>query len=124
MHPTEEKISHGATLVSGHTELLQQVHARSVIEVGTLIHHTLLRKETKWTWGSQQERAFSEAKNPLQADSVLVHFDPAKPLILACDASDYGLGAVLSHLDDSDERPIAFVSRTLNPAEKNYSRKP
>ena len=58
----------------------------------------------------------------LQADSLLTHYDTTKPLLLACDASDYGIGAVLSHIgDDSQERPVAYASRTLSSAEKHYS---
>ena len=53
---------------------------------------------------------------------LLVHFDPSKPLIVACDASQFGLGAVLSHeMDNGEECPVAFTSRTFNPAEKKYS---
>jgi hypothetical protein len=51
-----------------------------------------------------------------------VHFDPAKPVVLTCDASYYVLGAVLSHvMEDGQDRPIAFASRTLNSAERKYA---
>lgn len=53
---------------------------------------------------------------------MLAHFDPSLEIVLACDASDYGLGVVLSHqLSDGSEKPVAFVSRTLSESEKKYS---
>ena len=56
------------------------------------------------------------------SNRVLTHFDDQLPLILECDASPYGLGAVLSHqMPDGSERPVCFASRTLTKAEQNYS---
>ena len=66
--------------------------------------------------------AFEKAKELLQSAELLVHFDPEKELILASDASDYGVGVVLSHrMENGTERPIGYVSRSLNDAERNYS---
>lgn len=76
----------------------------------------------RWTWGPKEQAAFAEAKTALQDNSLLVHYDEKKPIVLACDASQYGLGAVLSHvMEGGKERPVAYASRTLTPAEKNYS---
>ena len=56
------------------------------------------------------------------SSKLLIHFDSNLPLVLACDASQYGIGAVLAHqLPDGSERPTGYVSRTLNTAERNYS---
>ena len=53
---------------------------------------------------------------------MLAHYDPNKPILLQCDASNYGLGAVLSHImEGGTERPVGLESRTFNAAEINYS---
>jgi hypothetical protein len=84
--------------------------------------HKLLCKEVKWKWGQTQSEAFLESKKLLHSSRVLVHYDPGKELVLACDASPYGVGAVLSHRQkDGTDKPISYASRSLSPAEKNYS---
>ena len=73
--------------------------------------YRLLQKKAKWCWGQEHKESFQTAKESLTSDCLLAHLDPAKKLILACDASPYGVGAVLSHrMDDGKDRPIAFLS--------------
>lgn len=82
----------------------------------------LLKKNTKWHWLATEEQAFQRAKQMLVHARTLCHFNPEKPIVLYCDASPYGLGAVLTQKDCMGaEKPVAFASRTLNPAEKNYA---
>ena len=84
--------------------------------------HALLPNEACWHWGKEQMHAFQKSKEFLKSSRLLVHYDSQKKLTLACDASQYGLGAVLSHqMDDGSEYPIAYASRTLSTAKKNYS---
>ena len=84
--------------------------------------YRLLQKNTKWQWGPEQQRAFQTSKKSLTSDCILTHFDPTRALVLACDASPYGIGTVLSHqMEDGLDKPNAFSSRTLAPAEKKYS---
>ena len=69
----------------------------------------------------KQDATFQVITTALKS-SLLVHFDNSLPLILSCDASPYGVGAVLSHkMSDKVEKPIAFASRSLAAAEQNYS---
>ena len=84
--------------------------------------YKLLGKDVPWEWSSEQEQAFQASKELLTSSKLLVHFNPQLPLLLACDASAYGIGAVLAHkMPDGSEQPIGYVSRTLNSAERNYS---
>ena len=55
----------------------------------------LLRKETRWHWGKEQIQEFHKSKEFLKSSRLLVHFDSQEELTLACDAPQYGLGAVL-----------------------------
>jgi hypothetical protein len=52
---------------------------------------------------------------------LLIYPDFTQPFIVACDASTKAIGAVLSQLKNGEERPIAYCSRQLNPAESKYS---
>ena len=80
--------------------------------------HELPWKGVKWAWTEECEKAFVRSKSELVTDKVLVPHDEK---ILACDASPYGVGAVISHImDDGEECPIAFASRTLTKSERNY----
>lgn len=84
--------------------------------------YILLQKGTEWKWAKEQEAAFTKVKKQLVSPVLLVAFDPEKELLLQCDASPYGIGAVLAHKDlQGTERPIAYCSRSLAPAEKRYS---
>ena len=82
----------------------------------------LLKKGVQWLWTDEADKAFKTAKRMVTSDQVLAHFQTDVPLKLVCDASPYGIGAVLSHTyPDGMEKPIGFASRTLNSAETNYA---
>lgn len=84
--------------------------------------NNLLCKDKKWYWSAACEKSFQKAKDHLTLPAVLTHYDPELPICLACDASPYGVGAVISHVfQGGKEKPIAFASRTLSKAEQNYA---
>jgi hypothetical protein len=89
--------------------------------LSTTLHplYKLLQKDLPW---HEQKKAFAASKDLLTSAKFLVHFDSTQKLTLACDASGYGLGAVLAHkMPDGSEKPIGFASHTLTQSERNYS---
>ncbi|UYV64552.1 K02A2.6-like, partial [Cordylochernes scorpioides] len=83
--------------------------------------HELLHKKRPWVWTKECGEAIDKCKNSITSERVLVPYDATLPLCLATDASQIGVGAVLSHIIEGQERPIMFASRTLSEAEQNYS---
>ena len=72
--------------------------------------------------GQRTGKGVEKSKSMLQSPQVLVHFESEKDIGLSCDASDYGVAAVISHrMEDGSDRTVAYASRTLKSAEKNYS---
>ncbi len=84
------------------------------------LHH-LLDQSATWQWRATHESAYVQAKQLLQMDKVMVHYDEKMYLAVVCDALPYGLGALLFHLErDGQENPICFASRTMTTTEWNY----
>ena len=76
----------------------------------------------KVNWTPECERAFSELKRVLTETPILRNPDFDKEFILQTDASDRGVGGVLSQLDDEgNDRLISYFSRKLLPREEKYS---
>ncbi|PIO70934.1 hypothetical protein TELCIR_07185 [Teladorsagia circumcincta] len=81
----------------------------------------LLKKESPFNWNSECDSAFERAKEVLASDLLLTHYNPNLPIVIAADASDYGIGAVISHrYPDGTEKAVYHASRSLSAAEKNY----
>ena len=76
----------------------------------------------KVAWSEECERAFRELKRALTTEPVLKIPDFSLEFIIQADASNCGIGAVLSQVGkDCQEHPIAYASRKLQPREKNYA---
>lgn len=91
----------------------------------TPILSELLKKEVKFVWLDKHEEAFNKCKKLASNMATLIYYDPDKELVLTTDASPVGLGACLSHRVQEGKktrlRAIAYASRSLTNAEKNYA---
>lgn len=81
----------------------------------------LLGSTTTFTWEKAQQGAFEALKEAVTTAPVLRIFDPALLTAIETDASGFAIGAVLFQTDSNGQsRPVAFTSRKLSPAERNY----
>ena len=129
LHPNDDKV--GAIVEAPEPTNLKQLESylgvfnfsrRFVPNASSILEplNRLRRSGVPWAWGAEQREAFQTSKRHLLGSQVLVHFDPQLPISVVVDSSSYGLGAVLSHVIDGQERPVCFASRSLLPAERNY----
>jgi predicted aspartyl protease len=82
----------------------------------------LTRKNIKFKWTTECEVSFNNIIKLLSQKPILVYPNFNAPFILSTDASQFGIGAVLSQKDEHErEHPIHYASRSLNTAERNYS---
>ena len=83
--------------------------------------HEMTRKENKWSWEERQQRAFKELKERFMTEPVLVTPDLDKEMRVEADVLDFAIGGVLSiKCEDKRWRPVAYISKSLNKAERNY----
>ena len=73
--------------------------------------------QANWNWTEEHQKAFEHMKKSISRETLLVYPDFNKPFEIHTDASKVQLGAVISQ----DNKPIAFYSRKLNPAQVNYT---
>uniref|UniRef100_A0A3B3HPI5 Gypsy retrotransposon integrase-like protein 1 n=1 Tax=Oryzias latipes TaxID=8090 RepID=A0A3B3HPI5_ORYLA len=74
-----------------------------------------------YAWNPEADAAFRKLKSLFVSAPILIQPDVTKQFIVEVDASDSGVGAVLSQREDTGKlKPCAFFSRKLSPAEQNY----
>lgn len=84
--------------------------------------HEMTKKNELFVMTSERLSAFEELKSKLVSAPLLAHFDCQRDIEIHTDASDKGLGAILIQRDeDGNERPVVFLSRSLQANEKSYA---
>jgi len=117
--PTPENATHVRAFLG-----MTNYHGKFIPNLSTIVHplNQLLQKDKEFQWTAECEKSFCLAKESLSSTRLLVHFNPDLPIVLECDASQYGIGTEISHrFPDGVEKPIAYASRFLSQAENNYS---
>ena len=100
--------------IKGYAKVARPLHELTSGENGK-------KKHSKVQWTDRCQESFDSLKKICSESPVLAYADYAKPFVLHTDASTTGLGAVLyQKQEDGKERVIAYASRTLNRAERNY----
>lgn len=83
----------------------------------------MLRSQKKLEWTEACRLAFHKIINTLSSYPVLSfpRFGQKDEFIVTTDGSGAGMGAVLSQVQDGEERPLGYASASFNPAQHKYS---
>lgn len=81
----------------------------------------LTGKKVKWEWGEEQKMAFNTLKQAVSSAPILITPDSSRPYTITTDASGYAVGGVLQQDQGKGLQPIAYMSKKLLPAERNYT---
>ena len=87
----------------------------------TAILRELLAKESMFLWEEHHQMAFDNIKTAISEHTTLRYYDPKKPVILHCDASQMGIGAALLQPNGINLEPVAYASKSLSPCEQRYA---
>jgi len=83
--------------------------------------HEIMRKKIKWNWGEKQQKVFEELKKRFMIEPVLVTPVLNREMRVKADTSDFATGGVLLiKCKDEKWRPVIYISKSLNEAERNY----
>ena len=80
----------------------------------------LTKKDIPFEWTDDCDTSFSKIKECLTGPDIMAFPMTNEEFILDTDASNYSIGAVLSQMQNGQERVISYASRTMNKAETNY----
>lgn len=82
--------------------------------------HKLLNKGERFLWTDECETAFRKLKRCLVSAPILAYPRCDEPFIIDADASNTGIGGVLSQIQEGKERVVAYFSRALTEPERRY----
>ncbi|GBM11574.1 Retrovirus-related Pol polyprotein from transposon 297 [Araneus ventricosus] len=82
--------------------------------------HKLTEAKSNFSWTDECEKSFNSLKQALTSAPILTYPRIDKDFILDTDASNEGIGAVLSQNIGNEERVIAYFSKSLGKPERNY----
>ena len=83
--------------------------------------YDIQRKGIPFHWTTDHQESFDTLKLKLTSAPILIHPNFEEKFYIQCDASNRAIGAVLSQMTMDGDNPVAYASRTLNNAEKNYT---
>jgi len=79
-----------------------------------------LKGKKEWKWEEEHQKAFKELKEKIMSQLVLSLPKREGKFRVEMDTSGHAIGGVLSQEQDMKWKPTAFLSRTMQPAERNY----